>query len=96
MSDPTVRTLVAVDGNVDGDLVERVINDARIAVAAARASAACSGRSAGSQSAVHAARRVSVSATDTCISISAQRCATARKAPIGPPNCRRSRAYAAA
>ena len=34
MSEPTVRTLVAVDGHVDGDLVERVINDPRIAVAA--------------------------------------------------------------
>jgi pilus assembly protein CpaE len=34
VSDPTVRTLVAVDGHVDGDLVERVIGDPRIAVAA--------------------------------------------------------------
>jgi len=34
MSDGTVRTLVAVDGNVDGELVERVINDPRVAVAA--------------------------------------------------------------
>lgn len=34
MTDATVRTLVAVDGHVDGDLVERVIGDQRIAVAA--------------------------------------------------------------
>lgn len=34
MTDPTVRTLVAVDGDVDGELVQRVISDPRIAVAA--------------------------------------------------------------
>ncbi len=34
MSDPTVRTLVAVDGRVDADLVESVIADPRVAVAA--------------------------------------------------------------
>jgi len=34
MSDQSVRTLVAVDGQVDGDLIERVIRDPRVAVAA--------------------------------------------------------------
>jgi pilus assembly protein CpaE len=34
MSDPTVRTLVAVDGNVDSMLVERVLADPRVAVVA--------------------------------------------------------------
>ncbi|MCW3016566.1 MAG: Flp pilus assembly protein ATPase CpaE-like protein [Solirubrobacterales bacterium] len=34
MSDQHVRTLVAVDGSVDGDLVERVLDDPRVAVAA--------------------------------------------------------------
>ena len=34
MSDPAVRTLVAVDGSVDADVVERVLADPRVAVAA--------------------------------------------------------------
>jgi pilus assembly protein CpaE len=34
VTDVTVRTLVAVDGHVDGELVERVIGDSRVAVAA--------------------------------------------------------------
>lgn len=34
MSDPSVRTLVAVDGHVDADLVERVLADPRLTVAA--------------------------------------------------------------
>ena len=34
MTDPSVRTLVAVDGRVDSDLVELVLDDPRIAVAA--------------------------------------------------------------
>lgn len=34
MSDPAVRTLVAVDGSVDADLVERILADPRLTVAA--------------------------------------------------------------
>lgn len=34
MSDPAVRTLVAVDGQVDADVVERVLADPRVTVAA--------------------------------------------------------------
>lgn len=34
MNEQSVRTLVAVDGSVDGSLVERVLNDPRVAVAA--------------------------------------------------------------